>query len=243
MAGKFLKIGVTAKVILALLVMCPWSPAAASTAMYTFNTPNFYGNDYYLPQTLGDIFTPAANITVTSLGLFDYQDNGLGEAHEVGIFNQSGTLLASALVSAGTVSPLVDHFRYAAIAPLALTAGQTYIVAALYQTSSDVMGYANTGKVAGDPTIGLAGFAARYAIGSTAMSFPTGTILASAPFYIGPNFEFTVDPPPASISVALFSAGAAAAGVADPPNVPIPGTVWLLGSGLAGLGWWRRKRV
>ena len=126
-AGNFLKSGVIAKVILALLVLCPWSPAAASTAMYTFDTPNFYGNNYYLPQTLGDIFTPAENITVTSLGLFDYQDNGLGEAHEVGIFNQSGTLLASGLVSAGTVNPLADHFRYAAIAPLALTAGQTYI--------------------------------------------------------------------------------------------------------------------
>jgi Domain of unknown function (DUF4082) len=237
-AGNFVKIGVIAKVILALLVMCPWSPAAASTAMYTFNTPNFYGNNYYLPQTLGDIFTPAENITVTSLGLFDYQDNGLGEAHEVGIFNQSGALLASALVSAGTVSPLVGHFRYAAIAPLALTAGQTYIVAALYHTASDVMGYANIGKVAGDPFIGLDGFAARYAIGSTTMSFPTGTILASAPFYIGPNFEFTVDPPPNSVSVALFGAGAA-----DSPNVPIPGSVWLLGSGLAGLGWWRCKRT
>ena len=236
--GNFLKSGVIAKVILTLLVLCPWSPAAASTAMYTFDTPDFYGNNYYLPQTLGDIFTPAENITVTSLGLFDYQDNGLGEAHEVGIFNQAGALLASGLVSAGTVNPLADHFRYAAIAPLALTAGQTYIVAALYHTKSDVMGYASIGKIAADPAIGLAGFAARYAIGSTTLSFPTGSILASTPFYIGPNFEFTVDPPPASFSVALFSAG-----IEDPPSVPIPGTVWLLGSGLAGLGLWRRQRT
>jgi hypothetical protein len=217
-AGNFLKIGVIAKVILTLLVLCPWSPAAASTAMYTFNTPNFYGNNYYLPQTLGDIFIPAENITVTSLGLFDYQDNGLGEAHAVGIFDQSGTLLAAALVSAGTTSPLVDHFRYAAIAPLALTAGQTYIVAALYHTSSDVMGYTSTGKLTAGSGIDFSGFAARYATGSAIMSFPTGTILASAPFYIGPNFEFTVDPPPAGVSVALFNAGAA-----DPSASPSPG--------------------
>ena len=90
--------------------------------MYSYNSPRFFGNSYYLPQTLGDVFTPSTDITVSSLGVFDYRDNGLGEAHMVGIFDNSGALLASTLVSAGTANPLEDHFRYAAITPLKLSA-------------------------------------------------------------------------------------------------------------------------
>jgi hypothetical protein len=166
--------------LLVLLALCPWSQVEAATAMYSFNSPNFFGNGYYLPQTLGDVFTPASDMTLNSLGVFDYQDNGLGETHAVGIFDKSGALLASTSVSAGTASPLDDHFRYASIAPLKLTAGQTYTIAALYLTLSDVIGYANIGGILASSDISLPSFSARYALtGATDLYFPTGTVLAS----------------------------------------------------------------
>jgi hypothetical protein len=205
--------------------------------MYSFNSPNFFGNGYYLPQTLGDVFTPSSDITVSSLGVFDYQDNGLGKTHAVGIFDKSGALLASTSVSAGTASPLDDHFRYAAIAPLKLTAGQTYTIAALYLTLSDVIGYADIKGISASPDIGLPSFSARYALtGATDLYFPTDTVLASAPFYIGPNFLYTVDPPPPLAGVPLLSANflASQGGIPATDNAPISGAIWLLGSGLLG---------
>jgi hypothetical protein len=224
------KIGFLAAVLLVLLALCPWSQVEASTAMYSYTSPNFFGNGYYLPQTLGDVFTPSSDITVTNLGVFDYQDNGLGETHAVGIFDKSGALLASTSVSAGTANPLDDHFRYAAIAPLKLTAGQTYTIAALYLTLSDVIGYANIGGISANPDIGLPGFSARYALtGATDLYFPTDTVLASAPFYIGPNFLYTITNSPSI-------------GAQTPSAAPLPPSLLLLGSGLVGLGLLGRRR-
>jgi hypothetical protein len=224
------KIGLLASVLFVLLTLAPLSRLEASTAMYSFNSPNFFGNGYYLPQTLGDVFTPSTDITVSSLGVFDYQDNGLGETHAVGIFDKSGALLASTSVSAGTASPLDDHFRYADIAPLKLTAGQTYTIAALYLTLSDVIGYANIGGISANPDIGLPGFSARYALtGATDLYFPTDTVLASAPFYIGPNFLYTITNSPSI-------------GAQTPSAAPLPPSLLLLGSGLVGLGLPGRRR-
>jgi hypothetical protein len=212
-------------VLLALLSLGQISQVEASAA-YSFDSANFYGNGYYLPQTIGDVFTPTKNITVSSLGAFDYQQDGLREAHTVGIFNSSGTLLASAIISAGTSDSLVGAFRYASITPLTLFSGQTYTIAESLSSNADVIGYASTGKLSVDPDINFLPFSARYSIGMTGLQFPTGTSLASAEFYIGPNFDPDSDQIP------------------DTPisGVPIPGAIWLLGSGLVGLAGRRRFR-
>jgi hypothetical protein len=223
------KIGLLASVLFVLLTLAPLSRLEASTAMCSFNAPNFYSNGYYLPQTIGDIFTPTTNITVTSLGAFDYQDNGLGEAHEVSIFDKSGALLASTYVPAGTAGPLEDHFRYASIAPLELTAGQTYTLAELFLTSVDVVGYTNPGKLSPAAAISLPGFSARYALWIDEMGFPTQTVLASAAFYIGPNFQYTITDSPSI-------------GAQTPSAAPLPPSLLLLGSGLVGLGLLGRRR-
>jgi hypothetical protein len=238
------KIRLVAKVLFVLLVLGPWSPGEASTAMYSFDSPNFYGHGYYLPQTLGNVFTPTTNIAITSLGFFDYRDDGLGEIHQVGIFDNSGTLLASAFIPSGKEGNLVDHFRYADITPITLTAGQTYTVAALLLSSADVIGYADIGKIATDSAVSLPNFSARYVLpGVNEMMYPTDTVLASAPFYIGPNFQFIVDQalvdPAAPQDTFRTFAGDIPFSSGDAPisnsTVPLPGAIWLLSSGLLGL--------
>jgi hypothetical protein len=153
-------------VLLALLSLGQISQVEAS-AVYSFDSANFYGTGYYLPQTIGNVFTVTKNITVTSLG---------------------------------------------------------DTIAESFSSNADVIGYASTGKLSVDPDINFLPFAARYSIGMTGLEFPTGTSLASAEFYVGPNFDPISDPIPDNSN----------------SGVPIPGAIWLLGSGLLGLTGWRR---
>jgi len=89
--------------------------------------------------TVGFTFTVgASNVLVTNLGYYDgpnsaaadvpgYVADGLNNAHEVGIFDSTGNVVASATVAAGTVDIAIADFRYAALpAPVTLLAGATY---------------------------------------------------------------------------------------------------------------------
>lgn len=73
-------------------------------------------------------WTFRANETVTVSGLGYYADptNGFVFQNQVALYNSSGSLLASAVVD--NTYALVGHFRYVTIAPITLTAGQTYQV-------------------------------------------------------------------------------------------------------------------
>ena len=71
----------------------------------------------------------AANLNVASLGYFDANVGGLGVAHEVGIWNNSGTLLATTTIAAGTTATLLGKFRYNdLLVPITLSSGQTYVI-------------------------------------------------------------------------------------------------------------------
>jgi hypothetical protein len=189
------------------------SRVEASTASFSVITLSFTGNSYTVPQSFGYVFTPNTHIDVTSLGFFDYYGTGLVESHEVGIFNSSGTLLASATIPAGTIAPLEDRFRYIGITPLGLSAGQTYTAAAYVTSTLDTVGYTTVSGVSVNPDISLPSFAARY-IFASGLQLPTQTSGASSTMYVGPNFQL----------------------------VPLPPSVWLLGSGLLGLAVGRRFR-
>jgi uncharacterized protein DUF4082/PEP-CTERM motif-containing protein len=181
--------------------------ASADTPAVSF-TPvsgNTFNNG--IGFSLGFEFTATSNLTVDALGYFD--DGSLQELHTVGIYNSSGTLLASATITGGT---LMGFFDYVTIAPLNLTAGDTY----------QVMG--NSGVV--DPyTFNPTGFSTapnitfdqdEYTPGNT-LAFGTTTDGATA--YFGPNF--------------LESSAAA---------TPEPGTLGLFATGLLGtVGMVRRK--
>ena len=81
-------------------------------------------------RTAGWEFTVADDFAVGSLGIFDLDDDGLYLSHEVGIWN-SGELVLSATVPAGTETLLIDQFRYVEIDPFWLTLGETYVIGAI----------------------------------------------------------------------------------------------------------------
>ena len=95
-------------------------------------------------NNVGWQFSVSSTITVTSLGVFDVNPAGLAENHEVGIWNSSGTLLASTTVT--NASTMVSsasgagNWLFQGISPLTLGAG-TYVIGAFYSANNtdDVM--------------------------------------------------------------------------------------------------------
>jgi hypothetical protein len=196
----------------------------ATTAAYDYTAVNFYGKSYLLTQSAGFEFSPTTDLIVSALGFFDYLGDGLGEAHEVGIFDDTGLLLTSTDVPAGSDAPLAKGFRYSPIAPLALEAGKDYTVAAFLATQADVIGYLDVEDLVLPPEISVDAVPARYVTPSGGgLAFPTDTALLTSEFFLGPNFQFAPSVPsgppdteapvlslPADFSVEATSADGAA---------------------------------
>ena len=162
---------------------------------------------------IGWSFTANSNLTVTDLGYFDFGGDGLGEAHQVGIWDTGGLLLGSATVQSG--DPLVGGFRYASTSGISLLAGQRYVVAGFQSDEADpfVVDGAALGGVASNPAI---------TFGETRVSFVpifsqpipgSGGVNSAA---VGPNLKFTETttsvpvPEPGTALFGLALAGASA---------------------------------
>ncbi len=216
--------------LLLLLVVAFSCAVWADTTALTV-TP---GSDFFSGHSNYDLggyeFTTSSNIDVTQLGLLvgspgNQFANAAAQDHLVGIYTTGGTLLGSATISAGSALD-ANGFAWVTLGtPIDLTAGD-YVVAALYNQGSADGFYAgdfgNNGKsMAAGLTFDQAwiwynGFSPidPNNPNGTAGLFTEGNSIRSA--YIGPNFQFTAAPEPASLA--------------------------LLASGILGLGMLRRKR-
>jgi hypothetical protein len=166
------------------------------------------------PFTLGWQFDLSQSITVTALGAFDDSQDGLAESHDVGIWNSAGNLMGMTTVSAGTVDPLVNQFRYSSVS---FTLGPgTYEIGALWLDGADNNTF--QGDVTSFTTgTGVSFIQNSYIAGGT-LTDPTNTVDNEAAFF-GPNFLYNTN-----------------------NSTPEPGTLVLLGSGLLGaVGVIRRK--
>jgi hypothetical protein len=225
-----------------VLTLSPAVALASSVPAFTFtSTTDLDGGDR---RTLGWKFGVSSSILVTDLGVFDDGSNGLGEAHDVGLWScnsalcTSGTLLAVATVPAGTGPSLVDFFRYVSlVSPVTLTPGD-YVIGAAYYENQPTPSGSQLDKVVtfldatNDFTLAsqITFEGDRVAnCGSVpcpiAAVFPDTTTSFFHPSYFGPNFQFTDAP-----TVAPLAA------------VPEPSTLVLFGSGIAALIAARRKR-
>lgn len=151
---------------------------------------------YNLGYNVGYTFTTLSATDVTGLGYFD--DGGLTETHTVGLFNSSGTLLASTAVTGDGTQ--IGFFNFNAITPILLAAGGTYEVVG---TSGLVDNY----------TYDTTGFSVESTIKYDADAFNNGDTLSFAPYsdgvtaadggaYFGGNFEAdttAVTPEPSSL--------------------------------------------
>lgn len=141
------------------------------------------------PFTLGWAFSIDVPMRVIELGVFDSHQDGLKDSHDVGIFNSSGLLLASATVASGQVNELSEKFRYAP-ANVVLTPGQLYMIGATWGPNSDeVLFGAATNPTQDFETLDEVNWLSyAFASGGT-LSAPLtfGTDVTAG--YFGPNFR------------------------------------------------------
>ncbi len=147
------------------------------------------------PATIGWTFTLGSDITVTSLGLYDSGEDGLANAHDIGIWNNSGTLLTSTTIPSGTSATLNAGYRYVSITPVVLSAGQTYVVGAFYPVGSgDKFIYNSSQTYASPITFGQSRQTALFGSPPSSLSFP-GLHASLDQGLFGPNFLCSFDDP------------------------------------------------
>lgn len=150
------------------------------------------------PFTLGWHFLVNTPITVTQVGVFDDNQNGLVVSYPVGIWDSVGNLLGSTTVASGTSDPLINQFRYHPIAPISLSAGQTYHIGALYTTGTDPLIFPGSAiNFATDPSIS---FLKSAFIDGSSLNDPTIST-DTMPGYFGPNFTLTPVPEPSCLAL------------------------------------------
>jgi hypothetical protein len=138
--------------------------------------------------TDGFQFTVNSPVSVSSLGIWDFNSDGLVESHMVAIFTTSGTIVASANVPGGTGATLLDGFRYVSILPTTLLPG-IYNIGAFYSdvpiqdtAAIQAQGFST------DPRITFNG---SRAAGGTSLTNPTTPLAGFDPGIFGPNFLLT----------------------------------------------------
>jgi hypothetical protein len=104
------------------------SPARADLAVDFSSTIDQY-NETNGSYSLGFQFTTNTAITIKSLGFYDYNKDGLTQDHDVGIYDATGNLLVFTTVL--TTDPPVSFFRFHDITPYTLSSGQTYYIMAV----------------------------------------------------------------------------------------------------------------
>jgi hypothetical protein len=181
----------------ATLVLLSGSAARADTAGISFTAPGTSLNNGLGPYSLGFVFTATSAFAVDALGYYD--NGGLTDVHQVGLYNSSGTLLASATVDGSGAQ--MGFFNYTPISDVDLVAGQTYQVVGTTGNvdpyAFNTVGFSTASNITFDNDI--------YTV-STTLAF--GTITDGINGYFGANFEeASASTVPEPSTLALFGTG------------------------------------
>jgi hypothetical protein len=190
-----------ARLIGCLVTLAVTLTAAAGTThadSIGFTSPGgLSAGDPNRPVNLGMLFTANTNFSVTSLGI--YVEPGLSAPEEVGLYdNATRTLLASTTVL--LTDPETDGYLFHAITPVALTAGDEYMVVANVGDNSWAKGPAPIQN----PDVSFVQSAYLY---ESSLAFPTANNGFS---YYGPNFTIGAAGVPEPSSLVLGGIAGAA---------------------------------
>lgn len=216
------------KLLLATVATLGVASAAHAGPAWEFTTPgNGFTNGTW---DFATAFTVNSTVVASGLGYYADPVTGNADGNAVALYqcadvacSTTGTLLASATVT--NIYPETGHFRYVTISPITLQAGVSYEIAGV--SNSDNYTWADPG-FATDPALTIITDGNAPANSTRWQSIGTPDFLSSIQgdqpgqdAYWGPNIF---------LGEATFAA-------------PEPGSMLLLGAGLASLGLLRRRRA
>jgi hypothetical protein len=142
-------------------------------------------------------FTPTTDITLTRLGLWDEDQDGLAQGHDVGIFEVANPSVALATAFIDSSDPLSGDSRFEAVDSVVLSAGTAYyLLANNFMIDRYVYGSGNVGFA---PEINWLGYS--YSLTSNSI-FCYPIHAQGLPGDLGPNFQYipVVSPCPEDIN-------------------------------------------
>lgn len=194
------------------------STLAATYAENPTGSPVIYVNpDPNYGVNVGSVFRVTDAIAINQLGIWDEDGNGLLTSHDVGLYTIGGSLLASAVVPAGTGAVLDNvtpqgGFRWVDLmSDVVLQPGREYVLSGAYYgggTTGNDDPFRSTPATINSP-FQLVGD--RYLETATyGLVFPTGEFLGPNEGWFGPNARYYVIPEPGVMlmnAVVLIGAG------------------------------------
>ena len=188
-----------AGLLLAVISFCAPGSAAADQPAVTSMTVTTWSDGVSQSTTYGWLFQPSCDISVTQLGLWDEGGDGLSFAHDIGLWDSSHQLLAAATLAAGTDAECIDSFCYVPIAPVILSAGQTYALGAYYVSpTTDAETIPNSFTTASDITWK----GAVWSDSVEGLSYPaTGPFNNPPSGIFGPSFTYNAVPEPSTLAL------------------------------------------
>ncbi|AOS83389.1 hypothetical protein BIU88_04065 [Chlorobaculum limnaeum] len=154
---------------------------------FTDGIPSSFVDDP-LPNIVGWEFTISSPVTVTSLGFYDYDNDGLVNDHAVSIWDSSAYVVVSASITNSGWSDA--GYVWETVTPVTLSAGTYRIGAEIF--GNDYYYSAATSVITATPVSYSGGV---YAVGG--FEYPGNVSMNNGRF--GPNFSFNVVPEPTSM--------------------------------------------
>lgn len=176
-----------------VIAVASFTLLAASTQMATAITAfdvGTTGGPYFDAANIGMAFIPNQDIIVTKLGAYDYLGDGFSGTPEVGVFDESHTLLSSVVLPSGDSASIDgDGFRYASVPELTLFAGQKYWISSTGWLVDELLVGTGGGTTAPEITsYSESGPGGWYLYGGADLYFPSSEYIYDQ--YLGPNFQF-----------------------------------------------------